>query len=709
MILPRPLARRSSLASLTPDRPSPSPTARLALITLGLGLTLGIAGSPSSSATELRLDFGSPDSPTQGGGAAESRSWNNLTGTVASTDSGILESLVATDGTPSDLYLAMISRFNGVNENGTLSSSVFPASATRDSLYGNTEAFGGLENVTPIFALGGLVPGTTYRLTFYASRTGVSDNRETRYTVTGGTEVVADLDASNNLDTTVTVDSIQPSAGGEITIALSPGPNNNNANHFVYLGALRLDTVTPGGPSYLIDAGGGNTTDLEVPPPPIQWNNLTTSLGATQDGELPGLVTTNGTETAVRLQMLSRFNGANVNGTTASTRFPASATGDSLFGNTETFSGLADVFPRFKLAGLGADAVYSFTFHASRTGVSDNRETRFTVTGATTATADLNAANNVDDTATVSRIAPDAAGEITIALSPGPNNNNANHFTYLGTLIVNWEPAPRPRVLIDFGASGTPTEFGASDPLNHWNNVTPAIGGSDSGVLSNLVSISGAPTGFGLQMVARFNGANENGTTESPDLPVAATRDSLFGNTEAFSGLENVFPVFKLTGLASSTAYDVTFFASRTGVGDNRETTYTITGATTQAVHLDPANNIDQSVTVPGIQPDSSGALTLALTPGENNSNGNHFTYLGVLRLDWTPSTPPTPATLSEPSFAADAFRFRLTGTAGHTYSLQRTGDFTQWSTVRSITLNSASEVVEVTPTGDVSFYRVAE
>ena len=37
---------------------------------------------------------------------------------------------------------------------------------------------------------------------------------------------------------------------------------------------------------------------------------------------------------------------------------------------------------------------------------------------------------------TATSVAPDASNEITIALTPGPNNNNANHFTYLGVLQI---------------------------------------------------------------------------------------------------------------------------------------------------------------------------------------------------------------------------------------------------------------------------------
>ncbi len=46
-----------------------------------------------------------------------------------------------------------------------------------------------------------------------------------------------------------------------------------------------------------------------------------------------------------------------------------------------------------------------------------------------------NVASNVDNTASISGIVPtnnSGIGEVTISLTPGINNNNSNHFTYLG-------------------------------------------------------------------------------------------------------------------------------------------------------------------------------------------------------------------------------------------------------------------------------------
>ena len=83
-----------------------------------------------------------------------------------------------------------------------------------------------------------------------------------------------------------------------------------------------------------------------------------------------------------------------------------------------------------------------------------------------------------------------------------------------------------------------------------------------------------------------------------------------------------------------SDSIDLNFYASRALVTDNRETDYTVMGAATTVVSLNPAGNIDTTVTAENVQPDAAGEITITLGPGVNNNNGNRFTYLGVLRVD---------------------------------------------------------------------------
>ncbi|RYD39803.1 MAG: hypothetical protein EOP85_15330 [Verrucomicrobiaceae bacterium] len=107
---------------------------------------------------------------------------------------------------------------------------------------------------------------------------------------------------------------------------------------------------------------------------------------------------------------------------------------------------------------------YSFLFHASRTGVADNRQTVYTVTGAAVSSTSLNASNNVDNVVTLAAVQPSASGEILVELSPGPMNNNVYHFTYLNAMVVTPEVKTSPvfhpvvrvgdHVILDWTGSG---------------------------------------------------------------------------------------------------------------------------------------------------------------------------------------------------------------------------------------------------------------
>ena len=217
-------------------------------------LTLAALAPFPANAQEQRflIDFGSSQTTFD-----PSEAWNNLTTATATTDNGTLFGLVATDSSPSSINLQMVARFNGENTNGTLVSDLYPPTATRDSFFGNTEAFSGLSNIFPKFKLTNLDPTKAYNFTFYASRTGVNDVRETGYTVTGGISGFAALNVSNNVNNVAQVFSITPDAAGEILISLAPTANNNNANHFTYLGVLRMDVIPEPSTALMLVSGVG--------------------------------------------------------------------------------------------------------------------------------------------------------------------------------------------------------------------------------------------------------------------------------------------------------------------------------------------------------------------------------------------------------------------------------------------------------------------
>ncbi|WP_142783483.1 T9SS type A sorting domain-containing protein [Changchengzhania lutea] len=165
---------------------------------------------------------------------------------------------------------------------------------------------------------------------------------------------------------------------------------------------------------------------------PGNWNNITTTNLSEAD-----LIDSDGTSTGVALTIDDVFDDVNPNGTSspdASLPFPATATQDTFFGENVTFEGALEPTGGFILTGLDVAKYYSFRIFASRTGVSDNREALYTITGLATQTATLDAANNRTDTADILNIQPNVSGEITLTAAPGPNNDNANGFYYLGAI-----------------------------------------------------------------------------------------------------------------------------------------------------------------------------------------------------------------------------------------------------------------------------------
>ena len=662
---------------------------------------LGILAIESSAGWTALIDFGADENTTTVVADGQTTVWNNFTGTIGQTDDGIFEGVVSSEGQSSDLFIEMLARFNGVNTSGTTESELFPANATRDSLFGNIEEWSGMTDVLPSFLIGGLKPSSAYDITFYASRL-ASDNRETRYTLQGKQTHEVSLNVAGNLSETITASGVMPDASGFIQIDLSPGPANDNANHFIYLGVLKIQSLEDE-QTYLFDFGGGDTTEMDVALDPESWNNVTESVGLTEGAVMKGLISHDYNRTQVDLEIISRFNGVNRAGTQESTLYPSTATADSLFGNTETFSGLENVFPSFKLRGLDQANAYDFTFYGSRSA-SDNRQTRYTVTGTRSAHGDLNAASNLDDTVSVLGIRPDDQGEILIEISPGPDNNNGNHFTYLGMMRMDWQPSFKPTILIDAGGTSFVTNMDAQGQV--WNALPGSIAQSDEGLLPNLLSVNGAATGFGIQMLARFNGVNEAGTTEASPYPVTATQDSLYGNTELWGGLENIFPSFKLTGLDPATAYNLTFYASRVAT-DNRETQYTVVGNNQSVVALNVAGNVQETVVASQIMPSEDGTITISIEPGANNDNSYHFTYLGVLQLDWEGGQPTIePVRLQSAKVNNGILTFEIQGQAGQAIQVESTTDFQNWKSEQNLTLDADSVTVEMPLDGQLRFYR---
>ena len=103
----------------------------------------------------------------------------------------------------------------------------------------------------------------------------------------------------------------------------------------------------------------------------------------------------------------------------------------------------------------------------------------------------------------------------------------------------------------------------------------------------------------------------------------------LWGTTPA-----NPDGIITLSGLDASKYYSFTIFASRTGVTDNRETLYTLTGnGAAKMVTLDPANNTSKVAKLDSIRPDAAGIITFKCEAGVNNNSSNKFFFLGAMKI----------------------------------------------------------------------------
>ena len=127
----------------------------------------------------------------------------------------------------------------GINQGGAteVAEAVnMPATATSDNLYCNgTDPTGGItfENLNR---------GLKYTFEIFASRMGATDNRETKYTVTGGISGSASLNPSDNNSTLAVIADIVPDTEGKIIMSIEKGENHNNDAGYIYISAIRITT-----------------------------------------------------------------------------------------------------------------------------------------------------------------------------------------------------------------------------------------------------------------------------------------------------------------------------------------------------------------------------------------------------------------------------------------------------------------------------------
>ncbi len=211
-------------------------------------------------------------------------------------------------------------------------------------------------------------------------------------------------------------------------------------------------------------------------------------------------------------------------------------------------------------------------------------------------------------------------------------------------------------VAISARADSVQVDFGAPAALpSRWNN---GQGLAKVGAKATLKNSSDGVTPFVLETMTSFNTVNNFGTStaaSSLGLPSVTTSDSFFGNTVPF-GDGNIYDsaTLELRGLDPNQAYTFQFFASRmAGDGVNRETRYTLNGATSSAVTLNATDNTAGVATSAPIRPNANGVIRVVLGKGAANNSPFGFYYLGSMKFSYASAPAPAPVTSPAPTATA--------------------------------------------------------
>ncbi|MEO7313607.1 MAG: DUF4886 domain-containing protein [Ginsengibacter sp.] len=148
-----------------------------------------------------------------------------------------------------------------------------------------------------------------------------------------------------------------------------------------------------------------------------------------------------GRATGITIAITERFNGKNGSGennvTIPNWTIPNGVSSGSYYGNSKgEWNGVLIKQSTLKLTNLNPDKKYDFCFFGVRCCVGDNRETSYTVKGANEKTALLNTSGNKSKSACVEGVQPNKAGELTIEVTEGPNNNNGSGFYYISAIKI---------------------------------------------------------------------------------------------------------------------------------------------------------------------------------------------------------------------------------------------------------------------------------
>lgn len=442
-------------------------------------------------------------------------------------------------------------------------------------------------NVSQNFQLTGLKPGYKYQLTFFGSRSGVTDNRTATYTV--GTASVS-LNAANNATNTVVLQDLWPDADGNMTLNLSPAAGSG----FAYINSLIVTAkyddlqaaakprnlsarILPAGIRLKWDLQTFNVNTYEVYRATTQagpYTLLNPNAANASDTAYTDAAINGGVTYYYALKAVNSY-GANWSDTltvAVPNRAPAIAALPNLSIKTEATQQVAitatdDPADVITLSATGLPSFITLQDNGGGHGV-------LNITPG---------ANNI--------------GSYTITVKATDNKGDASTQSF--TLRVTDK-----NVTAVYVNCNEVTPVGAPwNSFNAWPNAGIAI--------SNLKDESGTATGITITLIDPLSGANNVGTSTGNNSGVYP--DDVMKTF--FYDMNGTARRIRLSNVPTGRKYNLVFFGSREAVSDNRNTIYEAGG---QSVTLNAASNTTNTVQINGLSPDASGNIdfTIKQAPG---------------------------------------------------------------------------------------------
>ncbi len=271
----------------------------------------------------------------------------------------------------------------------------------------------------------GLDPAKLYEFSFVAQRYSSNDDDSARYTVVGANRGAASLLMKTNTTHVARIPGIAPLPDGSAEFTVVAADANTTSAKWAYLSAMKIEEMDA------LAAQDIYIDTFTLPSSSSQtWNLL--GLGSSAPTLLKDAL---GNATHVSMGALPKQNNGNTGLTFTgdAAEFDKARNGGQIYLSQTTTTTVSGLYP---------NCTYSFTFvacRANRTGDSATAcaATDYTVTGATTGTASLDAYNNASSVAKVTGIRPDEYGNATITIALGAGNNLG--YAYLLAMKISRE------------------------------------------------------------------------------------------------------------------------------------------------------------------------------------------------------------------------------------------------------------------------------